>query len=261
VKKEIKSPPDHDKAQRDFRINRTEKLAQKARQTERALERLDTVEKPFEGWDLHFTIDETVRSGDVVVRIRDAVVERPSFRLGPLSLEIGWGDRIAVTGSNGSGKTTLIEVLLGRRAMSSGERWMGPGVVVGLLGQDRRELQRDHTLTRYVGERCGLSLSETRSLLSKFGLGTSHVTRPARDLSPGERTRAELAIFQALGVNFLVLDEPTNHLDLPAIEQLEQAIAGYGGTMLLTTHDRRFQESIEVTQTIVMREGSVVSVP
>jgi ATPase subunit of ABC transporter with duplicated ATPase domains len=257
VRKETKSPRDHDKAQRDFRLNRTEKLAHKARQTDRALENLDVVEKPFEGWDLRFTIDETKRSGDVVARLSDAVVERATFRLGPIDLEINWGDRIALTGQNGSGKSTLIQAMLGRIDLTSGSRTTGPGVVTGVLGQDRRVLQGDHDLVRYVSDRCALPLSETRSLLAKFGLNASHVSRSVRLLSPGERTRAELAIFQALGVNFLVLDEPTNHLDLPAIEQLESALAGFGGTLLLTTHDRRLLENVELTRTITMDAGIV----
>ena len=99
-------------------------------------------------------------------------------------------------------------------------------------------------------ERCGLTQSEARSLLAKFGLDAEHVTRPVGTLSPGERTRAELAVFQSLGVNFLVLDEPTNHLDLPAIEQLEQALAGFGGTLLLVSHDRQLLESVDITRTL-----------
>ena len=71
--------------------------------------------------------------------------------------------------------------------------------------------------------------SEVRTLLAKFGLTADHVLRPAETLSPGERTRAALALLQARGINVLVLDEPTNHLDLPAIEQLEEALAAYTG--------------------------------
>jgi ATPase subunit of ABC transporter with duplicated ATPase domains len=74
-------------------------------------------------------------------------------------------------------------------------------------------------------------------------------------LSPGERTRVELAIFQGQGVNFLILDEPTNHLDLPAIEQLESALQGFGGTLLLTSHDRRLLEAVDVGRTLVMEHG------
>ena len=257
VRKEVKNPRDHDKAQRDFRINRTENQAHRARQLERTLENLEVVEKPFEGWDLRFSINETKRSGDVVLRLSEAVVNRPSFQLGPVDFEIRWGDRVAITGSNGSGKSTLVEALLGKLDLTGGERWMGPSVVVGVLGQDRRALSGEDNLVHYFSERCGLTMSETRTLLAKFGLTAMHVTRASRLLSPGERTRAELASFQALGVNLLVLDEPTNHLDLPAIEQLESALKGYAGTLMLVSHDRRLLEAVSFTRTILLDRGRV----
>jgi ATPase subunit of ABC transporter with duplicated ATPase domains len=96
-----------------------------------------------------------------------------------------------------------------------------------------------------------------RTLLAKFGLTAEHVLRPAATLSPGERTRAALALLQARGINVLVLDEPTNHLDLPAIEQLEQALAGYEGTLLLVTHDRRMLEAVTTTRRLVVTDGRV----
>ena len=88
---------------------------------------------------------------------------------------------------------------------------------------------------------------KARTLLAKFGLGADHVARPAASLSPGERTRATLALLQARGTNCLVLDEPTNHLDLPAIEQLEQAVEAFEGTVLLVTHDRQLLDAVTVT--------------
>jgi ATPase subunit of ABC transporter with duplicated ATPase domains len=250
VRREARDPADHDKAQRDFRINRTEKLAAKARQTDRARAALETVDKPWEGWDLRFTIEEAPRSGAVVARLSGAVIERGTFRMGPVDLQINWGDRMALTGANGTGKTSLVAALLGTLPLAGGQRWIGPSVVVGELGQDRRALQGHHDVVRTVMDRCGLKQAEARSLLAKFGLGADHVVRAAESLSPGERTRAELAMFQALGVNFLVLDEPTNHLDLPAIEQLEAALAGFGGTLLLVSHDRQLLDSVEVTRSL-----------
>jgi ATPase subunit of ABC transporter with duplicated ATPase domains len=78
-------------------------------------------------------------------------------------------------------------------------------------------------------------------------------------LSPGERTRAALALLQARGVNLLVLDEPTNHLDLPAIEQLEEALESYSGTLLLVTHDRRLLDAVSVNRRIEVEAGQVAS--
>ena len=95
-----------------------------------------------------------------------------------------------------------------------------------------------------------MSEVDARTLLAKFGLGADHIGRPCSTLSPGERTRAHLAELQAAGVNLLVLDEPTNHLDLEAVEQLEQALAGYDGTLVVVSHDRRFLEAVAPTRTV-----------
>ncbi|MGB6049681.1 MAG: AAA family ATPase, partial [Rhodococcus sp. (in: high G+C Gram-positive bacteria)] len=81
--------------------------------------------------------------------------------------------------------------------------------------------------------------------------------RPASSLSPGERTRAALALLQARGVNLLVLDEPTNHLDLPAIEQLERAMENFEGTLLLVTHDRRMLDTVRSTRHWTMTDGQL----
>jgi ATPase subunit of ABC transporter with duplicated ATPase domains len=253
VSKEKKNPRDNDKAQRDFRVNRTEKLASRARRTERALDALDVVEKPWEGWDLRFSINQATRSGAVVARLEDAVLERGDFVLGPLTLDVAWADRVALVGPNGSGKTTLVEALLGRLPLTAGTRHLGPSVVVGELGQDRRVLAEGaaSVVDAFVAA-TGSAVSSARSQLAKFGLGAATALRPPSSLSPGERTRAELAAFAAKGVNFLVLDEPTNHLDLPAIEQLESALEGYEGTLLLVSHDRRLLEAVTVTRRIVL---------
>ncbi len=250
VAHEKRRPRDNDKTQRDFRIERTENLAGRARRTQRALESLEPVEKPWEGWDLWFSISEADRSGDLVVRLEDALIERGAFTLGPLTFDIAWAERIALVGANGSGKTTLVDAILGRLPLTSGTRRMGPAVVVGELAQDRRLLGHGTSLADSFTRATGLPPDHARSQLAKFGLEADAVQRPSFSLSPGERTRAELAAFAALGVNFLVLDEPTNHLDLPAIEQLESALGSFSGTLLLVSHDRRLLETVAVSRRV-----------
>ena len=116
--------------------------------------------------------------------------------------------------------------LLGRGELSAGTRTLGPSVVVGEVEQARDRLSGPTTVLRAFQDATGMDAADVRTLLAKFGLVADHVTRPAATLSPGERTRASLALLMANGANVLVLDEPTNHLDLPAIEQLESALDG-----------------------------------
>jgi ATPase subunit of ABC transporter with duplicated ATPase domains len=260
VRNARRKAPDNDKIGRKFRAEASEKQAAKARQTERLIERLDVVEEPRKEWQLRMEIAAAPRSGAVAAVLRGAIVRRGGFTLGPVDLQIDWADRAAITGANGSGKTTLLQALLGRIPLDEGNATLGPSVVVGEVDQARREFGVDDSLMTAFGAAAGgMSPADVRTLLAKFGLRAAHVLRPASSLSPGERTRAALALLQARGVNLLVLDEPTNHLDLPAIEQLEAALGAYPGTLLLVTHDRRMLEAVQTTRHIEVADGLVTS--
>ncbi len=249
---------DNDKLGRNVRAESTEKQAAKARQTQRMIERLEVVEEPRKEWELRMEIAAAPRAGAVVATLRDAVVHRGGFTLGPVTLQIDWADRVAITGANGAGKSTLLAALLGRLPLDEGAAQLGPGVVVGEVDQARGLFLGTEPLMAAFGAAVPeLPDAEVRTLLAKFGLRAAHVLRPADTLSPGERTRAALALLQARGVNLLVLDEPTNHLDLAAIEQLEAALAGYPGTLLLVTHDRRMLEAVHTTRHIEVAGGRV----
>jgi ATPase subunit of ABC transporter with duplicated ATPase domains len=260
VAKAKKRPKDPDKFVRHFAIESSEKGARKVRQSEKALERLDRDEPdaPRRTWQLQFEIAQAKRSGQVVARLEGAVVRRGQFTFGPVDLEVSWAERIAIVGPNGAGKTTLLDALLGRIPLDEGTQHLGPGVVVGEVDQSRALLDGDDTLLAAFMRAADLEeVGETRTLLAKFGLGAEEVLRPARSLSPGERTRATLALLQARGVSCLVLDEPTNHLDLAALEQLEQAVETFTGTVLLVSHDRRLLEAITTTRTLEVADGRV----
>ncbi|MBW6435348.1 ATP-binding cassette domain-containing protein [Actinoplanes hulinensis] len=251
---------DNDKHVKAFRGETSEKQAAKARQTERLIERLEVVEEPRKEWELRMEIATAPRAGAVVATLRDAIVRRGAFALGPVTLQIDWADRVAITGANGSGKSTLLAAMLGRIPLDSGDRHLGPGVVIGEVDQARGLFLGDEPLAVAFGAAVPTwPDADIRTLLAKFGLRSAHVLRPAATLSPGERTRAALALLQARGVNLLVLDEPTNHLDLPAIEQLESALASYTGTLLLVTHDRRMLEAVATNRHIEVTDGKVTA--
>ena len=247
---------DNDKIGKKFRAEATEKQAAKARQTQRRIERLDVVEEPRKEWELRMEIAAAPRSGTVVATLDDAMVRRGDFTFGPVTTQVQWGDRIIVTGPNGAGKTTLLRLLLGTLTPDSGRASLGSGVQVGEIDQARGLFEGDEPLVEAFGRQVPeWPDADVRTLLAKFGLKGHHVLRPAASLSPGERTRAGLALLQARGVNLLVLDEPTNHLDLPAIEQLEQAVESFDGTLLLVTHDRRMLDTTRSTRRWRLEDG------
>ncbi|MFB7371243.1 ABC-F family ATP-binding cassette domain-containing protein [Streptomyces sp. NPDC056222] len=258
VKNARRKATDGDKLGRNARSEASEKQAAKARQTQRMIERLDVVEEPRKEWELRMEIAAAPRSGSVVATLREAEVRRGDFRFGPATLQIDWADRVAITGANGAGKSTLLAALLGRLPLDAGDAVLGSGVVVGEVDQARKLFHGSESLLdAFCAAVPETEPAEVRTLLAKFGLKAEHVLRPATTLSPGERTRAALALLQGRGVNLLVLDEPTNHLDLPAIEQLESALDSYTGTLLLVTHDRRMLDAVRTTRRIEVADGKV----
>jgi ATPase subunit of ABC transporter with duplicated ATPase domains len=227
----------------------TNALRGKVNQAKNHLERLEEVEKPWQPWRLELEFASTAPTG-TIAELAGAVVEAGSFTLGPVDLELHWGDRLAVVGPNGAGKTTLIHALVGDLHLVRGSRRVGSAVVFGELNQ-ARDVFGDVLLSDFT-ELSGLPATEARTLLAKFALGADDVDRTVSSLSPGERTRAGLALLTARGVNCLILDEPTNHLDLEAIEELETALENYEGCLVVVTHDRRFLERLAVTRTITL---------
>jgi ATPase subunit of ABC transporter with duplicated ATPase domains len=271
---------DNDKALAGRRKERATSAASGSKALERRIERLGTLEKPWEGWELRMSLKAARRSGDVVATLAGARVRLGDFQFGPVDLELSWQDRLAVTGPNGAGKTTLLRLLTGELPADAGQARLGAGVVVGYLGQNRDPVPPPGPAARprpgdpappagdgaaslldRVRREADLTPEQARSLLAKFDLGAEHAGRAEAELSPGERSRASLAILMARGTNLLILDEPTNHLDLDAVEELETALAGFDGTLLVVTHDRRMLSSLRVTRRLEVTDGQVRELP
>jgi len=258
VRNAMKKAPDNDKIRRKASTESSEKQAQKVRQMESRIARLEEVEEPRKEWRLEFTIAAAPRSSSVVSTLSSAVFRQGSFTLGPVSLQVNAGERIGITGPNGAGKSTLLRALLGHQPADEGTASLGASVQIGEIDQARSLLVgRQPLATAFEALVPEMATDEVRTLLAKFGLRADHVGRPVDELSPGERTRAGLALLQARGTNLLVLDEPTNHLDLAAIEQLEEALESYDGTLLLVTHDRRMLATVRTDRRWRVEAGSV----
>ena len=238
------------KAIRFAKTQRAEGRGSKAVTMHKRAERIEVVDAPREPWVLRMDLTPRERGGDRVVQLSGAVLARGTFRLGPIELDVRRGDRLALLGANGSGKSTLLGAVLGELPLTSGWRRVGAGAVFGTLRQDRGALGGTQPLLAAFEEATGSTGAEARALLATFDLAGDDVLRPCAELSPGERTRATLAVLVARRVNCLVLDEPTNHLDIPAIEELERSLAAFDGTLLLATHDRRLLERAAVSRTV-----------
>jgi ATPase subunit of ABC transporter with duplicated ATPase domains len=241
---------DGDKHSAEFVRSRAQGMQRRARKVESRLERIDVPDKPWEDRALKLELTAAERRGGPVVALEGAVLQRGAFRIGPIDLALSYGDRILLRGPNGSGKSTIMAALLGELPLVAGARRAAPSAVVARLGQTRDLLAPDAPLDASVRALTGMDRSEARTALASFGLGADRVSRPARTLSPGERTRAELAVLGHRGASCLILDEPTNHLDVASLELLEHALDGWPGALVVATHDARLRDALAITEVV-----------
>ena len=245
-------PNDRDKFARAWVLARADGVARRARVVAARAERVAVPERPWQERPLQLTLTAAERRRGWVAALEGAVVRRGGFALGPLDLALAHGDRVLLRGPNGSGKSTLLAALAGALLLAAGRRRVAPGAVIAQLGQARAALDDGPSLVAAFRALTGADETAARTALASMGLEAAAVARPARTLSPGERTRAELAVLAHRRATCLLLDEPTNHLDVAALETLEAALAGWPGALVVATHDRRLREALALDREVAL---------
>jgi len=251
---------DHEKLARGFAKDRSSRLAKSAKSSEKKLKRIEKVTKPTkdEKIDLKFEIES--RSGEQVATLSKIEKKLDKFSLGPISLSIYYGDRIALLGPNGSGKSTLLKILAGEYIPDGGTYNLGQNVTIGYFPQEHENLNKDNMVLEELIRLVDIHQTEARKILAKFGFKGNSVFKKISMLSPGEEAKFILSMFMAKQANFLILDEPTNHLDVETSEQIQQALESFEGTLLIVSHDRYLLDHININKMYLLKDNKLIGI-
>ncbi|MCJ8008644.1 ribosomal protection-like ABC-F family protein [Lederbergia wuyishanensis] len=223
-----------------------EGLHKRARNMERALERMEKLNRPIlNRKKMNLEMESSVRSGNDVMTLQNvskSFGEKLLFK--EVNMNIAYQERVAIIGENGAGKSTLIKMIIEQIYPDEGEVRLGSNVKIGYLSQHIFSELKDEKIIEVFRNEVSVTEGEARSILSRFLFCGHSVFKKVSQLSGGERMRLRLAQLMYQDINFLILDEPTNHLDIESLEVLEDTLEHYNGTILAVSHDRYFLNKI-----------------
>jgi ATPase subunit of ABC transporter with duplicated ATPase domains len=252
------SSPDNDKFAREYVKARGEGMQNRARKLASRIDQIEVPGKPWEQRPLRLELTAAQRRQPWIVTLEQACWRRgDNWQLGPLDLTIAAAERLLLTGPNGSGKSTILATIAGRLRPTRGSVRSARSAVIAELGQTRGGLlaaaeHRPSTVADAVRQLTGLDTTAARNALAWFGLGSEQADQPPRSLSPGELTRAELAVLAHSRASCLLLDEPSNHLDIESVEVLEAALRQWPGALVVATHDQRMVERLALERELTL---------
>ena len=225
-----------------YRMFNREKSIRAAESREKALDRMEKLEKPVDERAIRFSFEARRRTGEDVLQLTEiskSFGEKHLFH--DLTLRVRAGDRVALIGPNGVGKSTLIKIIVGEELPDTGFIRYGSNVDIGYYDQHQSTLHADKTALDEIWDRFPqMEQSNVRGALGMFLFTGDDVFKPIHTLSGGEKGRVALTALMLRKDNLLLLDEPTNHLDMDSREVLEDALADFGGTIITVSHDRYF---------------------